>query len=103
MIMTAEVRREMNGDARSWASVGVVVTDESEPKASSACTWGCGLTLNFAFFNSPGAEEYFPGARVPSVVPHIVGIVFARGFQNYRGPRDWCRMTRLPDIGSRGR
>ena len=51
---------------------------------------------------SPGANWEFRGANVLSVVPHIVGIVVARGFQNYRRPEDWCRMTRAPDIGSKG-
>ena len=47
-------------------------------------------------------EGTFFSACVPSVVPHIVGIAGKSWVHNYRGPGDWCRMTRAPDIGSKG-
>ena len=49
---------------------------------------------------SPGDAEFdIPSARVPEMGPDVVGMVTGRGFHNYRGPRDWYRMTRVPDIG----
>ena len=46
-------------------------------------------------------EGTFFSACVLFVVPHIVGIAGKSWVQNYRGPGDWCRMTRVPDIGSK--
>ena len=70
--------------------------------ADPHCTPTLPSALASAGKNSADGTKF--SARVPSVVPHVVGIVAARGFRNYRdrGPGDWCRMTRT-DIGSRGR
>ena len=41
-------------------------------------------------------------ACVLPAAPHVVGVFAARGFQNCPGRLDWCRVARVPVVGSYG-